>query len=61
MMSRHGLVWLSDRGWQQLSDQLSSALSDALNSTLNEQPSMTATSDQLAAVTLWQNQDWPLV
>lgn len=48
-MSRHDLVWLSDRGWQQLIDQLV------------VQPSMTAADDQLEAVKLWQNQHWPLV
>ncbi|MET3135682.1 phosphoribosyl-dephospho-CoA transferase [Undibacterium sp. GrIS 1.2] len=57
MMSRHDLVWLSDRGWQQLIDQLSGQRS----SQLIVQPSMTAADDQLEAVKLWQNQDWPLV
>ena len=57
MMSRHDLVWLSDLGWQQLIDQLSGQRS----SQLIVQPSMTATDDQLEAIKLWQNQDWPLV
>ena len=56
-MSRHDLVWLSDRGWQQLIDQLV----DQLSVQLNEQPHMTPAEVQLKAIRLWKNQDWPLV
>lgn len=61
MMSRHDLVWLSDRGWQQLIDQLNNQRNGELSDQRIDQRGATTFVARQEAITLWHRQDWPLI